>query len=274
MEAQEVGARKPAAVPVYSITGQDSLMRCTDCNFTRWNKVDGLAKNEDGNYVRMWRCARCGHKQFGYVPWHTQKSRQLYFDLETSIMQVGVFDLKINGGYISPDAILKPSFVLCWAAGWVGEKEIFSGVVTPAQAKRCDDTKIIKPLWDLLNEADCVIGHNAQAFDVKKINTRFILAGYEPPAQFQVVDTLKVARKNFKFESNKMDYISGRLGGLKKHKMELQDWIDCSNGDPDALDKMVRYCRNDIAEGKGLYEKMLQWIPAPRGQTVRAEAMR
>ena len=250
-------------------------MRCHECGYTKWIKTDKWIVNANGISVRVWRCGRNpNHLQEGYVPFTRTKPKELYLDIETSLMQVAVFDLRVPSKYIPAEAIIKPSFIVCWAAGWVGKREIFSGIVTPLQAKRCDDSKIIKPLWDLMNDADIVIAHNGDAFDIKKINYRFFLHGYEPPEKYRTVDTLKVARKNFKAESNKMDYLSSRLGGLRKNKMEFQDWVGCMNGEPGALDKMVTYNKKDVAEGKGLYERMIKWIPVHTGQIIREEAVR
>lgn len=248
-------------------------MNCTECSYRKWLKTSTIKPNEDGVKVRVWKCGRCGHLQNGYAPFHREQPKELYFDIETSYLQVAVPELKVRSQYISPEAILSPSFVICWSAGWIGEKRIYTAAVTPAQAKACDDSKVIKPLWDLLNEADVVIGHNADRFDIKKVNYRFLLHGLEPPEAYKTTDTLKVARKYFAAESNKMDYLSMRLGGLRKHKMDLGDWLDCMRGDKKAIDKMQRYNKGDVAEGKGIYEKMIAWIPVHTGQTLAKSAL-
>lgn len=249
-------------------------MYCQNCHHTKWNKTGRKRKNPNGILVDVWECGRCGELQDGYAPFPRNKPKELYLDIETSLMQVAVFDLNIRGKYIKPEAIIKPSYIICWAAGWIGKSEIFSGCVTSSQAKRCNDLAIIRPLWELMNQADIVIGHNVDKFDIRKLNYRFLLHGFEPPMKYKTVDTLKVARKNFGAESNKMDYLSMRLGGLRKAQMELQDWLDCMAGKQEALDKMNKYNIGDIREGKGLYEKMLSWIPVHTGQPVRQEAVR
>lgn len=145
-------------------------------------------------------------------------------------------------------------------------KEVFSGVVTQREAKRWDDSRILKPLWNLLDAADIVIGHNSQSFDVRKVNTRFLLHNYGVPRPYKQLDTLKIAKKYFSFESNKLEYLNTRLGNLPKHEMVLDDWMRiCLNGDQKTLDKMSRYNIGDVKEGKRLYARLRDWVhPFPR----------
>jgi hypothetical protein len=249
-------------------------MYCLSCGrHTKWLKTGKTAKVENET-VRIWKCGSCGKPQNGYVSHKRQAPRELYFDIETSYITVVVHQLRVMGGYIPPSAILRPKIIICWTAGWVGENELHSAVVTPAQAKKDDDSKILKPLWDLMNVADVVIGHNSDNFDVKTFNYRLWVNGFEPPLKFRMVDTLKISKKYFRAESNKMDYLNSRKTGIKKNKMESQDWIGCGNGDQSSLDKMMRYNKNDVKEGKQLYEKLLSWIPVQSGQTVKQEVIR
>lgn len=162
--------------------------------------------------------------------------------------------------------IVKDWYVISWAASWMDSKEVFSGRVSPLQAKRWDDSKILKPLWNLIDSADLVIGHNSQAFDVKKLNTRFLLHDYGVPRPYRQLDTLKIARKYFAFESNKLDFLNQKLGNLPKHEMELSDWIRiCLDGDLRTLERMVKYNIGDVKEGKKLYQRVRDWVqPFPR----------
>jgi len=117
-----------------------------------------------------------------------------------------------------------------------------------------------------MDDADIVIGHNSDKFDIRKLNTRFLLHDYGVPRKYRQLDTLKISRKYFSFESNKLDFINARIGNLPKHEMELSDWINiCLNGDQRTLDKMARYNIGDVREGKKAYLKMKDWVvPFPR----------
>ncbi len=64
-----------------------------------------------------------------------------------------------------------------------------------------DDEALVKELWKILDEADVVIAHNGDRFDIKKSNARFIYHGLKPPSPYKTIDTLKIARKHFNFNS-------------------------------------------------------------------------
>jgi len=192
--------------------------------------------------------------------------KELYFDVETSPNMAFLWSLKVPGRYINSDMIVRDWFVISWAASWMDSKEIFSGVVTPREAKRWDDKRMLKQLWALLDDADIVIGHNSDRFDVRKVNTRFVLHDFGVPRKYRQLDTIKIARKYFSFESNKLEFINSRIGNLPKREMELSDWIRiCLEGDEKTLDKMVRYNKGDVIEGKKAYMRMRDWIvPFPK----------
>ena len=66
-------------------------------------------------------------------------------------------------------------------------------------------------MWKLLDEADIVIGQNSKAFDIKKLNARFIIHGMQPPSSYRQIDTKILAKKHFNFTSNKLEYLSDKL---------------------------------------------------------------
>src|SRR4029078_8668904 len=95
-----------------------------------------------------------------------------------------------------------------WRATWLGERKMLSDRLTPREAKNQNDKRIVKNLWKLLNEADVVIAHNGDRFDLPKINARFLIHQIKPPSHYETIDTLKTARRKFGLTSNKLDYIT------------------------------------------------------------------
>ncbi len=70
--------------------------------------------------------------------------------------------------------------MISWAPKWLGSKEVMSECLTPEEILNEDDDRIIKHLWQLMDQADIVVAHNGKRFDVPKMNSRFILAGLPP----------------------------------------------------------------------------------------------
>lgn len=124
-----------------------------------------------------------------------------------------------------------------------------------------DDRELITELWNLFNQADIIIGHNGDRFDIRKTNTRFIEHGLTPPEPYKTVDTLKVAKKYFAFSSNKLDDLGNRLGVGRKIKTGGFDlWLACLNNDPKAWASMKKYNKQDVLLLERIYLKLRPWI--------------
>lgn len=160
----------------------------------------------------------------------------------------------------------EPTQILCYAISWLGKDR----VTTRAQCDYPDyspgklsDKKLVKDLWSDLDKADVVIAHNGDAFDIKKINARFVVHGLAPPSPYKTVDTLKIARKHFKFDSNKLDNLGGYLGvGHKLPHTGKYLWLGCMAGDERAWRIMRRYNAQDIRLLARVYDKIRAWSPS------------
>lgn len=220
---------------------------------------DHVIKRGKRNKRQRIKCINCGKWDTPVKNFRTAKI--LLVDIETLYMEIrGVWNLKTE--YIQPDRVVKDWSILCYAGKWLFEPDIFGEVVTAREAISRKESSILGGLWTLLDQADIVVTHNGNNFDIKRLNTKFIENGYPPPSPYISVDTLKVARDKFDFTSNKLDELGKKLLGLdgKKH-MTIEDWDQCAEGNTDALVKMLDYCKNDVAPLlEDLYLRFLPWI--------------
>jgi hypothetical protein len=191
-------------------------------------------------------------------PWIRQKPRNLYIDIEVGYASVNVFDLRVRGEYIPASHIEKPRYIICWSAGWVGEKSpIISACVSPRAAIKHDDSKILPPLLYLMERADIISGQNVDQYDRKEINARMVYNDLTPVRGYKIMDSLKMLRKDYRFMSNTLDYISQVFGFRPKMAMSDKDWLAIARGDEKALRKMEKYNRNDVKIGIGVLEALL-----------------
>lgn len=186
----------------------------------------------------------------------------LLFDIETAPTLAHVWGLWDQN--IGLNMIHSNWYVLCWAAKWLGDKHVMTSALPDFKLYKREpenDREVMKALWKLLDEADIVIGQNGDAFDIKKSNARFIQHGMNPPQPYKTVDTLKVAKKYFKFDSNKLDHLGEVLGLGKKMKTGGFDlWKGCLAGDPESWKTMVKYNVQDVNLLEGVYLKMRPWM--------------
>ena len=119
----------------------------------------------------------------------------LLFDIETTPVKAYVWRMwKEN---ISNDQIIDNWCMISWAAKWLNDSEYKSDIVSVSEIKKRNDKRIVKSLYKLVDEADVVIAHAANRFDVKRMNTRFILNGLNRPSPYKVIDTLRIAKRYF-----------------------------------------------------------------------------
>lgn len=115
--------------------------------------------------------------------------------------------------------------------------------------------------WELLDEADALLSWNGKAFDTKHMQREFLLQGLGPPSPFKEIDLLAVARKEFKFVSNKLENVAFELLGRGKVKHSGFDlWTRCLAGDAKAWAEMGKYNKMDVHLLVDLYEFFLPWI--------------
>lgn len=227
------------------------------CRFCGSKKLIKRGKHSS-NRQRV-QCTECG--KYDTPSRHPRSARILLLDIETLYMEVrGIWNLKQE--YIQPSRIVKDWSILCYAAKWLFEPEIMGEVVTPKEAINRTEKSIIGGIWKLIDQADIVVTQNGIEFDIKKLNTKFIEHGYYPPSPYLMVDTLKVARENFSFTSNRLDELGRKLLGLEgKMKMKEDDWDACAEGSQEGLNKMLTYCKIDVAPLlEDLYLKFLPWV--------------
>jgi len=188
----------------------------------------------------------------------------LILDIETAPAKVfawGTYDQNIGLSQIIED-----SYMLSWSAKWLGESKIHSDCLYYHQHtfkhNRRDESQIAKSIWKLLDQADIIVAHNGDNFDIKWLNTVFLRTGMKPPSTFKSVDTLKVSRGNFYMISHRLNYLCQVLDIGHKLKHEgFELWPKCMNGDKHAWNRMMHYNKKDVILLEELYTLVRPFIP-------------
>jgi DNA polymerase elongation subunit (family B) len=178
----------------------------------------------------------------------------LLLDIETSPNTAHVWGLWQQN--VSINQLMESSYVLCYAAKWLNSDEMLFDSVQHSKPKA-----MLKGIHGLLNEADAVVHYNGTKFDIPTLNKEFLLHRYAPPSPYKQIDLLRVVRSQFRFPSNKLDYVAQRLGLGQKHAHEGHElWVKCMNGDKDAWKRMADYNMQDVVLLEDLYNTLLPWI--------------
>jgi hypothetical protein len=181
------------------------------------------------------------------------RSNVMLMDIETSPC-VGYFwrpGFKLN---IPAENIVEESKIICISYKWHNDPFVYR---LTWDKKQCDK-EMLSEFIDTASEADCIVGHNSDRFDIKWVKTRAVVHGLQPLNKLQSIDTLKLARSNFNFNSNRLDYL-GRLlvGDHKKDTGGFGLWKAVMAGDKKALQEMGDYCDQDVLLLEKVYDKLL-----------------
>lgn len=147
--------------------------------------------------------------------------------------------------------------MLCWAAKWHGADEIMFDSVHRSKPK-----DMLKRIHKLIDEADAVVHYNGKSFDMPTLNKEFLMHKMAPPAPYKQIDLCLVAKSEFRFPSNKLDYITKalKIGQKVGNEGGHQLWIDCMAGKAKAWQKMRTYNIHDVELLEQVYDRMRPWI--------------
>ena len=192
-----------------------------------------------------------------------QKAKIVIWDIETSFISTYVFGLKHND-FIPFDNIIDDWFIIC--ASWMelGDKKAKSIDITLDKKRfnknHKDDYIVVKKLREVLIDADLVIAHFGDKFDLPKLNARLIYHGLDPLPPIKTLDTKKEVARIASFTSNKLDYLAQHLKLGKKMDTDAELWRQCTQGNTNAIKKMVAYNRVDVEMLKKVYLRLRRYF--------------
>jgi predicted RNA-binding Zn-ribbon protein involved in translation (DUF1610 family) len=146
--------------------------------------------------------------------------------------------------------ILKERYVISVSWKWLDEKKVHSVSVldNPKLFKKDpnNDLHVVSTFCNVLTTADVIVGHNSDSFDLRMLEGRALYHGLSPLPPITSIDTLKVAKRRFRFNCNRLDYIGQFLGLGKKIKTSNDLWLRVLRGDRAAIQEMVKYNKQDV----------------------------
>jgi len=153
---------------------------------------------------------------------------------------------------------------MCYSAKWLGEEDVYFDSV-----HRNDAKKMLEGVHAMLCEADAVVHYNGSKFDIPTLNKEFLVHKMPPPPPIKQIDLLRTVKSQFRFPSNKLDYVAQRLGlGKKKDHEGHILWVKCMNGDKKAWKTMEEYNIQDVILLEKLYNRLTPWIKTPLNKTI------
>lgn len=197
----------------------------------------------------------------------------LFLDIETAPLLAYVYQKQVWKANISHDKIVSDWFILTFSCKWLGEDDIISDRLTPIEAINEDDNRLVRKLWYILSDADIVVAHNGDHFDIPNINSRFVLNGLGPTNYYKQIDTLKIAQKQFGFTHNSLSALADIFGLPSKIGTDFDLWKRCMKGDNNALLEMEIYNQRDVEVLEKVYLKLRPWIKSHANLSLYTESL-
>lgn len=175
-----------------------------------------------------------------------------------------VASFRLFGDYMSPENILRERYIIWASWKWLGEKKVHAVSVLDDPERYAenpyDDYHVLSTLHKVLSEADFIVAHNGDKFDWKFFQGRLLIQGFAPLPPIVSIDTLKVAKRNFLFNANRLDYLGKILKVGRKIETTSGLWLKVLQGDTDAIKKVVKYNKGDVQLLERVFLKLRPYI--------------
>jgi hypothetical protein len=182
------------------------------------------------------------------------------WDLETGFNLIAAFSLFNKHAPIPYKNIQQERYIICGGFKDLGKAGVRTYKITDYKGRfkksPTDDYDVVKAIHAELSDSDAVIAHNGDNFDMKYFNTRCLLHGFGPAPKIVQIDTLKMARKLFNFNSNRLDYLAQFLGLGHKVNIGHEVWLDAFRGDVAAVEKIAKYNVVDVKLLEQVYVRL------------------
>lgn len=180
------------------------------------------------------------------------KFKRLFWDLETS-PNIGFFWKASKKQWIPYDNVIREKAIICICYKWEGQKTIHSLTWDDG-----DDEQLVRDFWPILEEADELVAHNGDKFDLKWFNSQCLQYGLPGIPDTKTVDTLAIARRRFYLNSNRLDYLGSLLLDRGKEAAPFELWTKIVlDNDQKALAQLVKYCKADVQLLEEIYQKLM-----------------
>lgn len=127
---------------------------------------------------------------------------------------------------------------------------------------RSNDKELVTDILASLEEADIIIAHNGNAFDVPFLRTRALIHGLPPVHPRKLIDPVLLARRVFRFHSNRLDAIAQMLDTeCDKTPLSPKYWIKAmGDGDKECLDYIMEHNIADVYVLEEVARKVMPYI--------------
>lgn len=184
--------------------------------------------------------------------------KRLFWDIEVTPNVVLSWGIG-NNISLSEANIVTERSIICIAYQWEHEEEPKYLSVSRVG----NDKTILTKFLEIAEQADELVAHNGDRFDLKWFRARCLYHGIVALPLAKTVDTLQIVRRTCKFNNAKMGYLAELLGiDHQKGSPGYSLWKKALLGnDSKAVQEIAEYCAQDVKVLKALYDRIVRLFP-------------
>jgi DNA polymerase III epsilon subunit-like protein len=182
--------------------------------------------------------------------------RILTIDIETSPIVAYTWGPKWETNLIE---VVEQGQIICYSAKYLNGKQITKALPDYKGYKpgKLDDKNLVKDIHKLISNSDIVVTQNGVNFDMKYINSRFLIHNLPPASPYKNIDTKIEAKRYLRMPSYSLDDMGEYFGlGRKMEHEGFALWKKCMAGDKQAWNKMKKYNAQDVLLTEKVYLKL------------------
>lgn len=182
----------------------------------------------------------------------------LVFDIECTGMIIESYGL-YNQNHNHKD-IIEDWSLLSYAA-WFTDEENIHYLDNRYGSDYRDDRQLVEGLYHLISQADWIIGHNSDKFDIKKFNTKAEKYNIPPRPEAVQYDTIKMLKARYALPSYSLEY-AARYFDLNEKKSSHGKFPgkslfdECKKGNMEAWQELQEYNIQDVKVTWELFKRL------------------
>lgn len=191
-----------------------------------------------------------------------RRPKVVLWDIETTHNLVAKFNLSEE--YVNHENIVQERYIVCASWKELDRPKVESVSVLDDKKRfkkdHTDDKAVVKALHEVLMEADVIVAHNGDQYDIKFTEGRMLFHGLPPLPPIMKIDTLQTARSRFLLNSNRLDYLARYMGIGHKKPTKGGLWLEVIKGSKDAVREMVEYNKHDVVLLEKVFKRLTPYM--------------
>lgn len=153
--------------------------------------------------------------------------------------------------------------ILCIGYKWFGEPKVYVPSILDRNKKRnfLNDRPVVENFVEAFNRCDYHVTWYGERFDLPMVRAKMVRHGLKPLPPKPHLDLWKVARRQFKIHSNRLQAWEQFLGTEHaKTPIAFDAWLAAAQGSRKAMAEVIDHCIKDVEVLEDVFKRFRPWM--------------